>query len=97
MALTLLCSLCLREWPFPRLHCPACSESDHRKIHFYSSPEFAHLQTQVCESCQAYLHLVDLAKEPQAIPDVDELAALPLDLWALEQGYCKVQPNLAGI
>ena len=97
MALSLLCSLCLSEWPFPRLHCPACTETDHRKISFYSTPEFACLEVQVCESCHAYLHLVDLAKEPQAVPDVDELAALPLDVWAMEKGYRKVHPNLAGI
>jgi FdhE protein len=96
-ALTLVCSLCLREWPFPRVRCPACAEADHRKISFYSAPEFPHLQVQVCESCRAYMHLVDVSKEPDAIADVDELAALPLDLWALERDYRKVQPNWAGI
>lgn len=96
-ALTLLCSLCLHEWPFARVRCPACGTADHHKIGYYSTPEFAHLEVQVCESCQAYLHLVDLLKEKEAIPDVDELAALPLDLWALEKGYWKAQPNLAGI
>jgi formate dehydrogenase maturation protein FdhE len=96
-ALALVCSLCLHEWPFARVRCPACGSTDHQKISYYSTPEFAHLEVQVCESCQAYLHLVDLSKEKEAIPDVDELAALPLDLWALEKGYWKVQPNLTGI
>jgi hypothetical protein len=96
-ALALVCSLCLHEWPFARVRCPACGSADHQKISYYSTPEFAHLEVQVCESCQAYLHLVDVAKEKEAIADVDELAALPLDLWALENGYWKVRPNLTGI
>ena len=57
----------------------------------------AHLQTQVCDTCQRYLNQVDLSKELQAVPDVDEIAALPLDVWALERGYQKLHPNLVGI
>jgi formate dehydrogenase maturation protein FdhE len=96
-ALTLLCSLCLREWPFPRSLCPACGNADHHTIGYYSTPGFAQLQVQVCEACRGYLHLVDFAKEKNAVADVDELAAVPLDVWAIERGYRKVQPNLAGI
>ena len=96
-AMSLVCSLCLAEWPFSRLCCPACGQSDHHKIVFYSSAEFAHLEVQVCDSCTAYLHVVHLEKDKQAIPDVDELAALPLDVWARDKGYHKLQPNLAGI
>jgi formate dehydrogenase maturation protein FdhE len=40
---------------------------------------------------------VDLSEYGLAVPVVDELAALPLDVWAMEQGYRKVEPNLAGI
>ncbi|MEX2302886.1 MAG: formate dehydrogenase accessory protein FdhE [Bryobacterales bacterium] len=96
-ALALVCSLCLHEWPFARPRCPGCGENDHHKIAFCSSSEFAHLDVQVCESCKAYLHMVHLEKEAEAVPDVDELAALPLDVWAQEKGYLKIQPNLAGI
>jgi FdhE protein len=96
-ALALVCSLCLHEWPFARPRCAGCGENDHHKIAFCSSSEFPHLEVQVCESCKAYLHIVHLEKEPAAVPDVDELAALPLDVWAREKGYRKVQPNLAGI
>jgi formate dehydrogenase maturation protein FdhE len=52
---------------------------------------------QACDSCAAYLQVIDLGKDAGAIPDADELAGLPLDCWALEKGYTKVQPNLAGI
>lgn len=96
-ALTLACSLCLSEWSFPRGQCAACGEQGREKIAYYSPEQMAHLQTQVCDSCQRYLHHVDLSKEIQAVADVDEVAALPLDVWALERGYQKLQPNLVGI
>ena len=50
-----------------------------------------------CERCKGYLLIVDLEKDPASIPEVDELAALPLDLWAIQNGYHKLQPNLAGV
>jgi formate dehydrogenase maturation protein FdhE len=96
-ALRLVCSLCLGHWDFPRLQCPACGEAGEGRLGLYSAPEFPHLQIQACETCHAYLQLVDLTREPAAIPEVDELTGLPLDLWAQEHGYHKVHPNLAGI
>lgn len=33
----------------------------------------------------------------RAVPIVDEVAALPLDLWAVDQGYHKIEMNLVGI
>ena len=96
-ALTLVCSLCLSEWSFPRSQCAACGERDEKQFAYYSPEQMAHLQTQVCDTCRRYLHHVDLAKELQAVPDVDEIAALPLDVWALERGYQKLHPNLVGI
>ncbi|MBI3693984.1 MAG: formate dehydrogenase accessory protein FdhE [Acidobacteria bacterium] len=97
LALELVCSLCFGRSPFPRARCPACGESGEGRLVFYSAPEFVHLRIQACETCRAYLQLVDLSREPAAIPEVDELAGLPLDLWAQHQGYHKIHRNLAGV
>lgn len=93
-ALSLICSLCLEEWQFPRGRCPACGDT---KLAYYTAEQFPHVVTQACEACRRYLHLIDLAKDPQAIPEADELAALPMDVWARQQGFVKIHPNLAGI
>jgi len=37
---------------------------------------------------------VDMTKSGLAEPIVDEMAAIPLDLWAQKQGYTKLQTNL---
>jgi formate dehydrogenase maturation protein FdhE len=38
----------------------------------------------------------DLRRETRAVPVVDEIAALPLDLFARDQGLTKITPNLMG-
>jgi hypothetical protein len=55
-----------------------------------------HMRIEACESCRHYLLNVDLATDPQAVPVVDELAAIPLDLVARERGFTKTIPNLMG-
>jgi FdhE protein len=57
---------------------------------------FSHLRIEACESCRRYLLSVDLASDPAAVPEVDEMAALPLDLYARERGFTKIIPNLMG-
>jgi hypothetical protein len=59
-------------------------------------PVFPHLRIAGCSACRRYLIEVDMARDPRAVPEVDELAALPLDLYAADQGLTKVTPNLMG-
>jgi hypothetical protein len=59
-------------------------------------PRFPHLRIEGCDSCKRYLIDVDLSHDARAVPEVDELAALPLDLHAAELGLSKVTPNLMG-
>jgi Protein involved in formate dehydrogenase formation len=59
-------------------------------------PTFPSLRLETCASCRRYLLDVDLGRDPGAVPEVDELAALPLDLFAAEQELSKITPNLMG-
>ena len=94
---SLVCMLCASEWTFRRVCCPACGEEREPQLAFYSAPEIAHVLVDVCDSCHTYLKSVDLTMTGLAVPIVDELAALPLDLWAGENGYTKMQVNMLGI
>jgi FdhE protein len=89
----LVCSLCEAEWRYPRAQCPACGEA----AVFYSSERIPHIHTQACDHCRRYLHVIDLSRDPAAIPLLDEVAALALDMWARENGYQKIHLNLIGI
>lgn len=93
----LLCSLCGREWPFPRAECPACGESDSAKLPVYTAEQYAGARVEACETCRTYLKCIDLTRDGRAVPVVDELALIPLDLWARERRYTKLEPNLFGI
>jgi hypothetical protein len=96
-ALTLLCPIHQSERAYPRGRCYSCGESRTEQIAFYGSEDLPHVQMQVCESCGHYMHLIDLSVDSEASPEADEIAALPLDAWAVEQGYRKIHPNLVGM
>jgi formate dehydrogenase maturation protein FdhE len=93
---SLICMLCAHEWGFRRVYCPACGEEREPQMAFYSAPEIAHVRVDVCDTCHSYLKSIDLTKTGLAVPVVDELATIPLDLWAREHGYEKLQINLLG-
>jgi hypothetical protein len=59
-------------------------------------PMFPHVRIEGCHRCKRYLIDVDLGRDARAVPEVDELAALPLDLHAAELGLSKITPNLMG-
>ena len=61
-----------------------------------SKSVFPHIRIEACETCRQYLLNIDLLADPRAVPMVDELAALPLDMYARENGFSKITPNLMG-
>lgn len=93
----LVCGFCLAEWDFRRISCPECGEEDPSKLPVYTAEIFAHIRVECCDSCHAYIKCVDLTKNGLAEALVDELASIPLNLWAEERGYGKIYPNLLGM
>src|ERR1700733_227866 len=93
---SLISMLCAHEWVFRRIYCPACGEEREPQMAYYSAPEIAHVRVDVCDTCHIYLKSIDLTKTGLAVAVVDELATIPLDLWAREHGYEKLQINLLG-
>jgi formate dehydrogenase accessory protein FdhE len=96
-ARSMVCSFCLAEWEFRRLVCPGCGEENDKKLAVYTASDFDYIRVECCDSCNTYLKTVDLTKNGRAEPLVDELASAPLDLWAREHGYAKLQTNLMGM
>lgn len=93
----LLCGFCLCEWEFRRIVCPGCDEKDHPKLPVYTAEEFPYIRVECCDACRTYIKSIDLSKNGLADPLVDELASVPLDLWAQDHGYAKLHPNLLGM
>jgi len=109
---SLACSRCWHTWPFSATTCPSCGETTGAKRTMYAEhhdgpvvvaqPDAGgasvhpHIRIEACASCERYLLDINLGREPAAIPEVDELAAVPLALYAVDQGLTKITPNLVG-
>jgi FdhE protein len=93
----LVCSRCATNWIFSRMTCAGCGESTGPKLPIFQEHErFPHIRVDGCQTCRKYLLTFDLRRDTRAVPVVDEIAALPLDLYAREQGLTKIAPNLMG-
>jgi FdhE protein len=93
----LLCSLCATEWQYRRVICPSCGEENKEKLPIYVASEFDYIRVDACDSCRTYIKSVDLTKNGHAVPIVDEIATVALNIWAEEHGYWKLEPNLLGM
>src|SRR6185437_4748446 len=82
----MVCAFCGHEWSFRRIWCAACGEEDEKKLPVYVAEEFPHIRVETCETCKSYLRTIDLTKDGNAVPVVDDLAAIPLTLWAHAHG-----------
>jgi formate dehydrogenase maturation protein FdhE len=92
----LMCSFCSLEWEFRRIFCAKCGEEKEQKLPVYVAEQFPHIRMECCETCRHFLRTIDLTKDGNAVPLVDDLAAVPLSLWAEENGYERIQGNLLG-
>jgi hypothetical protein len=104
----LACARCGQRWAYSSSACPSCGETSGGKRTVYSEAHagpiidnrseatFPHLRIDACAGCERYLIDIDLGRDNRAVPEVDELVALPLDLYAAEQGLSKITPNLMG-
>jgi formate dehydrogenase accessory protein FdhE len=92
----MVCSFCGYEWDFRRILCPTCGEEDEKKLPVYVAEQLPHIRVEVCETCKFFVRTIDLTKDGHAVPVVDDLAVIPLTLWAHEHGYNRLQPNLLG-
>lgn len=93
----LVCALCGGEWLFGRILCPACLEQNPDRLPCFSAEPHPAVRIEACETCHRYVKSLDLSEDARPIPEVDDLVSLSMDLWALEQGYERIEPGLAGL
>ena len=109
---SLTCARCWHTWPFSASTCPSCGETAGAKRTLYAEhhdgpvveaqpdpgaePVHPHIRIEACASCERFLLDIGLGRDPAAVPEVDELAAVPLALYAVDQGLTKITPNLVG-
>ena len=94
---SLICSLCATEWQYRRIVCPNCGEQNKDQLPVYTAAGIDYVRVEACEVCKTYIKSVDLTKNGHAVPTVDELATVALNIWADEHGYLKLETNLLGM
>jgi FdhE protein len=94
---SLVCSLCFTEWTYRRLLCPGCGEENKDRLPVFAAKEFEYVRVEACDTCRGYIKSIDMTKDGNAVPVVDELATVSLNLWAAENNYQKLRPNLFGV
>jgi FdhE protein len=106
----LVCVRCGHQWAWSASACPSCGETTGSKRTVYAEHHdgpvvgradgpstFPQLRVEACTACQRYVIDVDLGRDPAAVAEVDELAAVPLALYAAERGHTKLTANLMGV
>jgi FdhE protein len=91
------CSLCGNDWIFKRACCPACQESAPEKLPIYQTETHVAARIEACDTCRRYVKSIDQSLDARLIPEIDDLASIALDLWAVREGYTRIEPGLAGI
>ena len=92
----LQCAFCATEWEFRRIYCAYCGETREPSLPVFVAQKFPHIRVEACDTCRHCIRTVDLTKDGNAVPETDDLAAIPLALWAEEYGYQKIYGNLLG-
>lgn len=93
----LICVLCGADWLYNRNRCVNCGNEEDDKIDYYHLSENRAVQLQACQKCGHYIKLIDLRVDGLAVPQVDDVATLVLDLWAKEKGFIRLEKNLFGL
>lgn len=92
----LVCSLCFCDWEFRRILCPVCGETGHTRLPRYQAEDYDAVRVEACDTCKSYLKSFDMTVDGLLVPEVDEIATIALDVWAVKSGYRKLQLNVMG-
>jgi formate dehydrogenase maturation protein FdhE len=91
------CAICGSERLLGRIACAACGEVTPDKLPVFQTERHPGVRIEACDACSRYIKSIDLTLDGRAIPEVDDLCSLAMDLWASEQGYERIEPSLAGV
>lgn len=91
------CGVCGTERELGRIVCAACGQTEPAKLAVFQTERHRAARIEACDVCLRYVKSIDLTIDGRAIPEVDDLCSLSMDLWAAEQGYERLEPSLAGV
>lgn len=91
-----LCPLCHTSWRYARARCISCGITEDKDMRYSFDESAPEVIMQCCDQCKTYIKIVDLRKDGLAVPEMDDIASIRLDMWAGKQGYAKYHRNILG-
>lgn len=90
----LVCSRCATAWGFARATCPNCRQHHPDRLGVFVNERWPWARVDSCDACMSYIKTFDLRQSgsKEVVPLVDDVATLPLDMWAVERGFHAVGP-----
>jgi FdhE protein len=83
----LSCSACFFRWPYPRIQCPYCGNTDPETLSYFTAGD-GPTRVGVCRKCSRYLKTRDARLGNADVPlEAEDLATLHLDLLAGKEGF----------
>jgi len=83
----LACSRCNSQWPYARIGCPFCGQSDPEQIAYYPSDDEVY-RLYVCQACRRYLKTKDLRRAGgPVLVQVERITTVAMDAAARQAGY----------
>lgn len=91
------CSFCGASYRAARLQCPFCLERAEERLRLFTTDSLPFFEVRICETCRCYIKLADLRQQTEIPPAaLSDLASLPLDMLALQEGYNRPTPSAWG-
>ena len=84
----LVCEFCRHQWPFKRILCPSCGNTDAKSISYFFNEEDHSYRVYTCDVCRKYLKTVDTRQLTRPFyPPLESIVTAHLDLKAQQMGY----------
>ncbi|GAB6058626.1 formate dehydrogenase accessory protein FdhE [Desulfonatronum parangueonense] len=88
------CCFCQTRYRVARLGCIYCGEQDPNKLHYLEATEEPGFRVDLCDQCKMYMKTMDFRTLDRiAVPVLDDLESLPMDVLAQAKGY--VRPTVS--
>jgi len=84
---TLCCPLCGYSWPFVRVRCTVCNNTDHTTLGYFEAEGLADKRVYFCRACKHYLKVIDARKRSVHDAETEDALSLELDDLALREGF----------
>ena len=84
----LYCTQCGIDWPYRRLACPFCENSDQKTLAYFTIGDDETRRVDVCNECHRYIKTVDFRESGKKSDlDVERIVTIHLDLLARRENY----------